>query len=416
MKNHSHLPSLGNHYAQLLGLVAPWTIHYIELDVAKTTLALHIIEAKGTSFPCPECGTTAKIYDHAPVRRWRHLDTMQFMTEIVASLPRISCIEHGVKTVTVPWADALSRWTLLFEAFAIEVLLGTSNITRAMVLLKIGWDSAQMIRERAVERGLARRAAETPDYVGIDEKSFLKGHKYASLMTDLDRGRVLDVVQDRTTASAKELIEKALTPVQRDAVKAVAVDMWEPFATAIGELLPDADIVHDKFHVSSYLGEAVDTVRRVENRTLLKEGDELLKGARYLFLKNELDGDEKARFRSLMKEELKVGRAWSLKEAFRHFWDFVRESSAKRFFDRWYFRTTHSRLAPLIKVAKMLKRHLTGLLSHCTHAISNAVTEGLNSKIQGVKSSARGFRTFAHYRIAILFFCGKLNMKPVATH
>src|SRR3989344_560875 len=373
MKNHTHLPSLGDHYSQLLGLVAPWTIADIDLSVEKATLDIHVVEKETNSFPCPDCGTIAKLYDHAPPRRWRHLDTMQFTTEIVARLPRTLCKEHGVKT---------------------------------------GWDSAQAIRARAVERGLARRTEEVIRYAGIDEKSFLKGHRYASLMTDLDRGRVLDVVQDRTKESAQTLIKTALSASQLVKVKAAAMDMWRPFMDAWQEA-STAPIVHDKFHVSGYLGEAVDTVRRRENRTLLKEGDETLKGARYLFLKRELEGDEKTRFHSLMKEELKAGRAWALKEAFRHFWDFVRESAALSFFVRWYFRATHSRLPPIIKVAKMLKRHLAGLLSHCAHDITNAVTEGLNSKIQSVKASARGFRTFAHYRIAILFFCGKLDMRPL---
>src|SRR3989338_6259986 len=375
MTHHTHLPSLGDHYSQLLGLVAPWTIADIDLNVEKATLDIHVVEKDIATLPCPECGTASRRYDHAPVRHWRHLDTMQFTTEIV-------------------------------------VLLGTSNITRAMTLLKIGWDSAQAIRERAVERGMVRRQEESIEYAGIDEKSFLKGHKYASLMTDLERGRVLDIVQDRTKESAQLLIKTALSREQLLGVKAAAMDMWRPFMDSWQEA-STAPIVHDKFHISGYLGEAVDAVRRRENRTLLKEGDETLKGARYLFLKNELEGDEKTRFRSLMKEELKAGRAWALKEAFRHFWDFVRQSAARSFFDRWYFRATHSRLEPLIKVAKMLKRHLAGLLAHCAHDITNAVTEGLNSKIQSIKSSARGFRNFAHYRIAILFFCGKLDMRPL---
>ena len=412
MTNHTHLPSLGDHYSQLLGLVEPWTIENIDLNVDQATLDIHVIEQDATAFPCPECGTSSKLYDHAPERRWRHLDTMQFTTEIVARLPRVSCQTHGVKTVGVPWADPHARWTLLFERFAILVLESTSNITRAMALLKIGWDQAQAIRTRAVERGLARRTKETIDHVGIDEKSFLAGHQYASLMTDLDQGRVLDVVQDRTTESAKMLIKTALSQEQLAGVQAVSMDMWKPFMEAWREV-SNAPVVHDKFHISKYLGEAVDLVRRKENRTLLKDGDDLLKGARYLFLKNNLDTDEKIRFRALMKEELKVGRAWVLKEAFRHFWDFVRESAARTFFDRWYFRATHSRLEPLIKVAKMLKRHLDGLLAHCLHDITNAVTEGLNSKIQFVKASARGFRTFQNYRIAILFYCGKLDMLPL---
>lgn len=412
MKNHNHLPSLGDHYSQLLGLVSPWAIADIDLNVEKATLDIHVAEKDAATFPCPECAAACTRYDHAPVRRWRHLDTMQFTTEIVARLPRITCKAHGVKTVAVPWADANTRWTLLFEAFVVEVMLGTSNITRAMALLKIGWDSAQAIRERAVERGMVRRKEESIKYVGIDEKSFLKGHRYASLMTDLEEGRVLDVVQDRTKESADLLIKTALSESQREGVEAATMDMWQPFMAAWQEA-SDAPIVHDKFHISQYLGEAVDLVRRYEHRTLMKDGDEILKGARYLFLKNELEGDEKRRFRALMKDELKVGRAWALKEAFRHFWGFVRESAAHTFFDRWYFRATHSRLDPIIKVAKMLKRHLAGLLAHCLHDITNAVTEGLNSKIQFVKASARGFRTFSHYRIAILFFCGKLDMRPL---
>lgn len=414
MNNHNHLPSLGAHYSQLLGLVAPWTISDVDLDVERGTLAIHVVEARDASFPCPECGAAAKRYDHAPVRRWRHLDTMQFTTEIVASLPRVECPDHGVKSVAVPWAEAHSRWTLLFELFAIDVLFATTNLTRAMALLKIGWEQAHEIRKAGVMRGLTNRTEEDIEYAGMDEKSFLKGHKYATLMADLGRGRVLDVVKDRTQESA---IEKALTPRQRAHVKALAVDMWEPFAQAIRELLPDADLVHDKFHIAGYLGEAVDLVRRKEHRSLLKEGSDLLTGAKYLFLKNELSDDEQERFRALMQDELKVGKAWTLKEMFRHFWDYVSIGAARKFFDRWYFRATHSRLAPVIKVAKMLKRHLDGLLAYCTHKISNAVVEGLNSKIQQVKASARGFRNFEHYRIAILFFCGKLDMKTrAATH
>src|SRR3989344_9030933 len=108
---------------------------------------------------------------------------MQFTTEIVARLPRVLCTEHGVKTIAATWADASARWTLLFEAFAIEVLLGTSNVTRAMSLLKIGWDSAQAIRERAVERGLARRTEGGIRDAGIDEKNFLQRNRNASLIT-----------------------------------------------------------------------------------------------------------------------------------------------------------------------------------------------------------------------------------------
>lgn len=412
MKYHTHLPSLEDHYALLLGLVSPWIITNVELSIENATLDLHVVEKEGGIFSCPDCGAPSPLHDHAPERRWRHLDTMQFKTEIVSRIPRISCGVHGVKTVSVPWAGAHTRWTLLFESFAIKVLLGTSNTARAMALLGIGWEQVQAIRERAVKRGILRREEEPIPHIGIDEKSFLKGHRYASLMTDLTKGRVLDVVQDRTKESVKILIKKALTPSQLALVRAAAMDMWRPFLDAWREASP-APIVHDRFHVSKYLGEAVNMVRKMENRALRKEGNNLLVGSKYLFLKNALEGDEKTRFRSLMDADLKVSRAWAIKESFRHFWTYVRECVARSFFSRWYFQATHSRLMPIVVVAKMLKRHLDGLLSHCAHPITNAVTEGLNSKIQSIKASARGFRSFENYRTAILFHCGKLEMLPL---
>ena len=403
-------PGLSAHYSQALGLTEPWKVTAVTLDTEAKTLDIEVLFDARQAL-CPECAVSCSIHSLRERRSWRHLDMMQFTTTIHTQTPRSDCAEHGVKTILVPWADAHSRFTLLFERFAIEVLLAATSVTQAQSLLHLSWDAVQRIKERAVERGLSRRKEETITYVGIDEKSFLKGHQYASLMTDLDRGRVLDVVKDRTKESADLLIKTALSDEQRSGVKAVAMDMWKPFMNAWSDA-SSAPIVHDKFHIASYLGEAVNSVRKSEHRALMKEGDTLLKGAKYLFLKNELEGDEKKRFRALMKDELKVGRAWTIKETFRHFWEYVRESAAQSFFVQWYFRATHSRLDPIIKVAKMLKRHLAGLLAHCAHDISNAVTEGLNSKIQTIKANARGFRSFANYRVAILFGCGKLEMMP----
>lgn len=284
-----------------------------------------------------------------------------------------------------------------------------------MTILHITRDQVHLIEKRAVIRGMAaRKDNDKLRHIGVDEKSFLKGHRYASLAVDLDNPRVLDVVEDRTKEAAKTLLEQAV-PEECPTFLAGAMDMREPFMNAWrGVIGHEAPIVHDKFHVAGYLGKAVDKVRRKEHREFKKDGKETLTGAKYLFLKNpdNWDKEEKKRFDELMTDELKVGRAWALKEAFRKFWEYEREFAAKKFFDRWYFRATHSRLDPMIASAKPLKRHLEGLLSCCEHKITNAATEGLNSKIQNIKASARGFRNFKHYRIAILFHCGKLNFYP----
>ena len=182
----------------------------------------------GSDAKCPECGCECSIHDSAPERTWRHLDTMQFTTLIRARTPRAECPTHGVKTMTVPWAVPQGRFTLLFERFAVEVMLACASVSQACELLGIGWDAAHEIMKRAVARGLERRQLEQLKYLGMDEKSFKRGHSYITLLTDLEESRVLEVVEERTCAAADQLWA-TLTPEQKSAVEAVAVDMWEPF-------------------------------------------------------------------------------------------------------------------------------------------------------------------------------------------
>jgi transposase len=158
----------------------------------------------------------------------------------------------------------------------------------------------------------------------------------------------------------------------------------------------------------------VDKVRKKEHGIFLKAGEETLTGTKYLWVKNpkNFTEEEEAEFGMLRNKGLKVGRAWTIKEYFTHFWKYRYPKSARAFFKKWYFWATHSRLLPMIKVARMLKRHLDHMVTYCRFRITNAVAEGLNSKIQVIKSAARGFRNFENYRIAILFYCGKLDMLP----
>ena len=312
----------------------------------------------------------------------------------------------------VPWAAPQGRFTVLFERFAVEVLLASASVSQACELLGLSWDTAQEIMGRAVERGLERRQLENLKHLGMDEKSFRRGQSYITLLTDLDQSR--DVVQERTTEAADQLW-KTLSPEQKQAVEAVAVDMWEPFIQTIQKQVPDADIVHDRFHVSQYLGEAVDKVRRQEHKELMAQGDETLKGTRQLWLYNpeNFSSEQMVEFSTLKDLHLKVARAWAAKEMFSQFWEYQQEGWARRFFKDWFGWVSRSQLKPVVEVAQMLKRHLDNLLTYLKHHITNAVTEGLNSKIQSLKSAARGFRNFRNYRIRILFFCGKLNLYPL---
>lgn len=406
-------PTLKEHYGQLLNLVHPWMVGDVELDTEKLGLTIRVTTVPGEKLPCPTCGKPCSKEDHREERSWRHLDTMQFTTTITCRVPRISCPEHGVVTVNVPWAGAYSRFTELFERFAIDVLKAAKSVKSATELLRISWDQVHEIQKRAVERGMTRRKSETIIHLGIDEKSFLKGHSYASILSDLDQVRVLDVTPNRDEIAAKTLIE-TLSEEQRTTVEAIAMDMWPAFKKAANTIIPNAKIVHDKYHITTYLTKAVDSVRKKENSSMLKIGDETLKGTKYLWLTNKENMSDKAKkeFKNLALDELKVGRAWSIKELFKHFWNYHYRGAAENFFKDWYFWATHSKLKPMINAAKTIKRHLEGIMAYLKHKITNAAAEGLNSKIQNIKSNARGFRNFQNYRIAILFHCGKLNLYP----
>ncbi len=407
---------LNTHYRHLLGLSDDWKVVDVDLDLSASQVIIDLCHTGG-KLCCPECNDRCSQADTAPKRTWRHLDTMQFTTEIRAAVPRCRCAKCGVKTIAVPWAGKHSRFTLMFEAFAIRVLQSAANVKKAALLLGLSWDAAHRIMAAAVDRGLERRETDNVAHVGVDEKSFGRGHDYVSILTDIDQSRVLEVVPERTIAACDSLW-KTLTKQQLEHVQSVSMDMWQAFMSSTTKNVPNAKIVHDKFHIAKYLGEAVDKVRRSEHRELKTEGESPLTGLRQLFLYNEENLDEDSYFEVLtvQRADLKTGRAWAIKENFRHFWTYMSRSWGKRFFDQWYGWAIRSRLGPIKNVAKMLKNHLDGLLNYFDHRVTNATSEGFNSRIQSIKSAARGFRKFENYRIRILFYCGKLSLMPDMGH
>tara|TARA_B100000809_G_C15049692_1_gene498521 strand:+ start:354 stop:1304 length:951 start_codon:yes stop_codon:yes gene_type:complete len=313
-----------------------------------------------------------------------------------------------------PWAKKSSGFTLFFEAFAIKVLEASKSTENARKLLGVNWHQLQKIMSLAVERGLARRDNDEVTWVGMDEKSFRKGHNYISVINDLEGRRVLDVAEGRDGDVAKDLITKSLDENQRELVCGVCIDMSAPYIKAIRENLPEADIVHDKFHISQHLGEAVDKTRRREHAKLKKEGDQTLTRTKYHWLKgmDNLSDEALAEIKSISRRELEVSKAWYLKELFTHFWKRRDKAYALRYFEYWCKEVSEANIPEMSKVARMLKRHLKNILTYFDCYITNAFSEGINSKIQSLKATARGFRNFENYRIRILFFCGKLNLSP----
>ena len=407
---------VNQHYAALLGLGDEWTVTDVALDVPGKRVDVYVEYAKRSAI-CPECGELAGIHDRLEERSWRHLDTMQFVTEIHARTPRASCPQHGVKAIELPWASKSSRFTLLFEAFAIDVLKAAKSIKDAQGILRLSWCQVQQIMAAAVRRGMARRDADEIPFVGMDEKSFRHGKKaddFACVMTDIEGRRILEVGRGRSEQGARQLMGKALNPLQRYLVCGAAIDMSAPFEKAIRELLPCADVVFDRFHVEKHLNEGVDDTRRQENGRMLKRGDKRLAKTKHIWLKGfeHLSDEEEARRQDLMRVALQTGKAWGFKEMSGAFRKSVDKRFAQANFTFWHEQVVKSGIRPMIKVANTLKRHLYGLLAWFGCMIDNALTEGFNSTIQSLKASARGYRNFENFRTVILFFCGKLDLRP----
>lgn len=340
------MTDLSTHYRLLLGLDETWRVADVHLSMEENRVVIQL-EHCGGKLSCPECGKSCSQSDLAPERSWRHLDTMQFETVLKARIPRCQCDECGVKTTAVSWAEKHSRFTMMFEAFAIEVLKACSNVERARVLLRLTWERAHAILQRAVDRGLKRRSTAEVEHVGMDEKSFLKGQSYVTLMTDIGGQHVLDVSEGRTEESADELWEK-LPETRQKQIKAVAMDMWPAYINSAQAKVPDADIVHDKFHIAKHLNEAVDQVRRAENKQLRAQQDDTLTGSRQLWLFNEKNLSDRQLdvFTKLKNQNLKTSKAWALKEQLRSMWTYCSRGWAQRYFSKWYDWATRSQLRP----------------------------------------------------------------------
>ena len=403
-------------YHQILGIQDPWQVVHVELDIQEEAVRVYIdFDGPKAAFCCPQCGHYANLYDRRETRTWRHLDSCQFQTYLVASLPRVSCPQHGVLTVTTFWAEPNSRFTALFERFAIDVLQATQVQARAAQLLRLSADQVQYLMHKAVVRGLTKRSTTAPIvHAGLDEKSFQEGHHYATVLSDLSAGRVIDVVQHRTQEATTTLLQTALSDEQKATVASVSMDMWAAFANAKTEVLPDAEIVHDRFHVAGYLNDAVDATRKDEHRALVGQEDKTLSKTKYLWLRSETTLTEAQRqsLEALCGLELETAKVWAFKENFRQFFMCQTQYGAAVFFRQWYEAALALDNPHLTKVALMLERHLDGLLAYVRHRVTNAVAENLNGQIQRIKTNARGFRQFANFRVAILFFLGKLDLYP----
>ena len=265
---------------------------------------------------------------------------------------------------------------------------------------------------RSVERGMKRRdPTEVYQYVTIDEKAVHKGHDYISILSDESCGIVVDVVEGRTKEGLDKLCKVSLSESQRKEVKTVCTDMWEPYIYGAKTYFPKAKHCHDNFHLVSYLNKAVDKVRRREVKH-----QEVLKKTKYLFLKDQLNLTEKQRitFEAIKESNYETSRAWRVIPHLRDRDIQFRQTEMEAFciYLRWRNDAKNTRIKEITEVVEMFYRHTKGIINAIETGANNARAERINGTIQELKTRGRGYRKTANFRIAILFFCGNLELFP----
>lgn len=396
----------------LLNLDEDWQVTGVDADYKSEEITININHVSVEAL-CPESMEMCKIYDHAPLRKWRHLDIMQYKTYIVCQLPRVKNGEGKVVTSPPPWASKHERHTYLFEHVAIDLLLATKNQSKTAALLRCGFNVINRILHLSTARGMHRRNLSTDifNHISIDEKSFKKGHQYVSVLSHPASGCIMDIEEGRTKEATSALLDKCLTQEQQAAVKTISMDMWKAYISVVEEKLPQAEIVHDRFHLIKHLNEAIDKVRRREVKT-----HEELKNSRYALLKNEENLTEKQRikFEAIKGANYNVSKAWEVRENFKGLYKMDNnKGNMLELFGNWANDAIHKQIKEVSKVTEMFRNHLCGVLNALIYKYNNAMAERLNGKIQEIKLSGRGYRTFKNFRNAILFFHGGLSLYPL---
>jgi len=395
-----------------LGLVA----HRVRsVEEKEDCLIAEIEPVEGRLPRCGCCGQRVRRTKGRTKRRlWRDLKIRKLPLVLAYTPRRIVCPGCGVRVEKVPWADRWSRATKSL-ARAVAELARRTDLSTVADQFSINWKTVASIIRRAVEWGLARRRKRPLRVLGVDEVSRKRGHKYLTLVYDLQHGELVWIGKDRTTETLRRFFDE-LGPHGSRNLQAVCMDMWAPYRDVVSQRAPQATICFDRFHVVRHLNAAVDEVRRSLVRKLAGPTRALIKGTRFVLLKNpwNLTPKQKRSLSSLVRSNHPLARAWYLKEDFQRFWGYLHETWAWRHLDHWLWWASHSRLEPFKQFARMIRTHKEGILAWTKLRISNGALEGMNNKVKLVSHRSYGFRNDDRYMEAIYHNCAGLPLPPEA--
>jgi transposase len=395
--------------SRLLHFGDGWEIKEIIVNNDMKEIDVYIEYLKPTGI-CSDDNVEYAIYDYGEMRRIRHLDLFEYKTYIDVRIPRVINAKSEISTMKLDWAGSRVSYSYLFEYKVIKTLIMSKNQTKTAEYFETSFDIIHGIMERAVARGLKRRTLDGIQTLSLDEKSYKNGQKYMTILSDPMTKAVIDIIEGRKIEDVEELISWTLSPAQLNQISIVTMDMWKPYMKVAEALMPQADIVHDKFHTAKYLNNAVNDVRKEE----VKKQEEL-KHTKYIFLKNKENWTEEQRlkFEEINQINALTAHAWQIKENFKGIYNQWDKKQCLLYFGKWYIDVLNAGIKQMMKVADTMLCHLKGIVNSAVSEFTNSVAENLNSQIQVVKSVGHGFANVNGYRNSILFFQGKLSLFPL---
>jgi len=395
-------------FAAALSLPWPWYIKQVVFEGNGEDKVLHIYLSHRRRVKFSHEGKAYPIYDHQQ-RQWEHLKFFQHRCIVHAAVPRVKVDEGNVKLVEVPWAQAGSSFTLLYEYDVLNLIEGGMNNSKVGQRLGIGAKRVFRIVNRHVSQALSLQSLDPVKELSVDETSSKKGHNYLTIFADRERKKVVGVAVGKNyEAFANALIDMEVRGANREEVRSVTMDMSTSYIKGAKEDLPQASIVFDRFHIAKKMNEAVDEIRRQDQRSY-KE----LKNSRYLWLRNnnKLKEDQRQHLEDLAVSHPNIGTAYRLKEQLHAIFNDAQHNWRIAPLRAWMKLAAKSKLAPILKFVNMMKRHWYGIKSYFKRLATNAYAERVNLKIQEIKRSAKGYRNQHNFTIMIYFHLGGLDLK-----
>lgn len=384
----------------------------------------HLRERSGSRGICSGCGRRGPTYDHQSPRAFDFVPLWGIAVVLIYAMRRIDCKGCGVKVEKVPWLDGGSK-SPMTVALAVFLstwarLLSWQEVSR---VFHVSWDSIYRAVAYVVDYGLEHRDLSGITAIGVDEVAYAKGHRYLTLVYQLDAGcrRLLHIEPDRNVRSLLgffRMLRKSGVDYT-SSIRFVCSDMWKAYLKVIRKKLPDALHILDRYHIVANLNKALDQVRADEARTLAKQGWDVLKRSRWLLLRRRkrLTGRQEYKLRQVLQWNLRTVRAYMLVESFQALWEYRSPTYAGRFLDAWCRGAMRSRLEPIKQVAKSLRKHRELILNwfKAKKQYNSGIVEGMNLLVKLRFRKAFGFRTYNAMEIALYHQLGQLP-EPKVTH